>query len=96
LPPSRAFADPWPAGLEFIEETPTAPFADDSFDVVVSCLLEHIAGGYLRLREIKRVCARMDCSSCIGLYYSNPARTGRILRRAVFHLKKSPRIAPVR
>lgn len=86
--------DPWPAGLEFLEaDANHLPFADDSFDVVVSWgSLEHIAGGYLQaLREIKRV-LRADGLAFLhpGLYYSNAGHhLGEFSDEPFFHLKQS-------
>jgi len=70
------------------------PFADDSFDVVVSWgSLEHIAGGYARaLREIRRV-LRADGLLFVhpGLFYSNFGHhLGEFSAEPHFHLKKSP------
>lgn len=86
--------DPWPAGLEFQEaDANHLPFADDSFDVVVSWgSLEHIAGGYLQaLREIKRV-LRADGLLFVhpGLFYSNAGHhLGEFSDEPFFHLKQS-------
>lgn len=87
--------DPWPEGLEFYDaDANHLPFADDSFDVVVSWgSVEHIAGGYLQaLREIKRV-LRPDGLMFIhpGLFYSNAgSHLGEFSDESFFHLKKSP------
>jgi len=86
--------DPWPAGLEFCDaDANHLPFADDSFDVVVSWgSVEHIAGGYLQaLREIKRV-LRPDGLLFIhpGLFYSNLGHhLGEFSAEPFFHLKQS-------
>lgn len=86
--------DPWPAGLEFLDaDANHLPFADDSFDVVVSWgSVEHIAGGYLQaLREMKRV-LRPDGLLFIhpGLFYSHAgSHLGEFSDEPLFHLKKS-------
>lgn len=86
--------DPWPEGLEFCDaDANHLPFADDSFDVVVSWgSVEHIAGGYLQaLREMKRV-LRPDGLLFIhpGLFYSNPgSHLGEFSDEPFFHLKQS-------
>jgi SAM-dependent methyltransferase len=86
--------DPWPAGLQFSDaDANFLPFADDSFDVVISWgSLEHIAGGYLQaLREIKRV-LRPDGLFFVhpGLYYSNFGHhLGEFSDEPFFHLKQS-------
>jgi SAM-dependent methyltransferase len=69
------------------------PYADDSFDVVISWgSLEHVAGGYLpALREIKRV-LRPDGLFFVhpGLYYSNWGHhLGEFCNEPFFHLTKS-------
>lgn len=69
------------------------PYADDSFDVVISWgSLEHIVGGYLQsLREIKRV-LRPDGLFFVhpGLYYSNLGHhLGEFCSEPFFHLTKS-------
>jgi SAM-dependent methyltransferase len=69
------------------------PYADDSFDVVISWgSLEHIVGGYLQpLREIKRV-LRPDGLFFVhpGLYYSNYGHhLGEFSSEPFFHLTKS-------
>lgn len=87
--------DPWPEGLEFVDaDANVLPFADDSFDVVVSWgSLEHIAGGHRQaLREIKRV-LRPDGLFFVhpGLFYSNFGHhLGEFSDEPFFHLKKSP------
>ena len=86
--------DPWPAGLEFCDaDANHLPFADDSFDVIVSWgSVEHIAGGYLQaLREMKRV-LRPDGLMFIhpGLFYSNVGHhLGEFSDEPFFHLKQS-------
>ncbi len=86
--------DPWPEGLEFCDaDANHLPFADDSFDVVVSWgSVEHIAGGYLQaLREMKRV-LRPDGLLFIhpGLFYSNAGHhLGEFSDEPFFHLKQS-------
>ena len=86
--------EPWPEGLEFCDaDANHLPFADDSFDVVVSWgSVEHIAGGYLQaLREMKRV-LRADGLLFIhpGLFYSNAGHhLGEFSDEAFFHLKQS-------
>jgi len=86
--------EPWPPGLEFRNaDANHLPFADDSFDVVVSWgSLEHIAGGYLQaLREIKRV-LRPDGLAFLhpGLFYSNAGHhLGEFSSEPFFHLKQS-------
>ncbi|GMU43921.1 MAG: methyltransferase domain-containing protein [Xanthomonadales bacterium] len=86
--------DPWPQGLEFRDaDANHLPFADDSFDVVVSWgSLEHIAGGYLQaLCEIKRVlCPDGLAFLHPGLYYSNVGHhLGEFSSEPFFHLKQS-------
>lgn len=84
-----------PAGLRFSDADGNhLPFADDSFDVVVSWgSVEHIAGGYGQtLREIKRV-LRPDGMLFIhpGLYYSNFGHhLGEFSSEPHFHLKLPP------
>lgn len=84
-----------PAGLQFSDADGNhLPFADDSFDVVVSWgSVEHIAGGYGQtLREIKRV-LRPDGLLFIhpGLYYSNFGHhLGEFSAEPHFHLKLPP------
>ena len=76
------------------EDANYLPFADDSFDVVISWgSVEHIAGGYLQaLREMKRV-LKPDGLLFIhpGLYYSQrrapPRRSSRT--EPFFHLRKT-------
>lgn len=70
------------------------PFADDSFDVVLSWgSLEHIAGGYQQaLHEIRRV-LRPDGLLFVhpGLYYGNFGHhLGEFSSEPHFHLRKSP------
>jgi len=87
--------DPWPANLEFMPADGNhLPFADDSFDAVVSWgSVEHIKGGYKQaLREIKRV-LRPDGLLFIhpGLYYSNLGHhLGEFSDEPFFHLKRRP------
>jgi SAM-dependent methyltransferase len=86
-------ADAVPANLRFLPESAnTLPFADDTFDVVISWgSLEHIAGGYDRaLREIRRV-LRPDGLLFVhpGLYYSFFGHhLGEFSSEPHFHLKK--------
>ena len=87
--------EPWPENLEFLPADGNhLPFADDSFDVVVSWgSVEHIVGGYKQaLREIKRV-LRPDGLLFVhpGLYYSNYGHhLGEFSDEPFFHLKRSP------
>jgi SAM-dependent methyltransferase len=87
--------DPWPENLEFLPADGNhLPFADDSFDVVVSWgSVEHIVGGYKQaLREIKRV-LKPDGLFFVhpGLYYSNFGHhLGEFSDEPFFHLKRSP------
>lgn len=88
-------ADVVPPNLRFLPESGNAlPFADDSFDVVLSWgSLEHIAGGYMQtLREVRRV-LRADglFFAHPGLYYSNYGHhLGEFSSEPHFHLKKPP------
>ncbi len=83
--------DELPDGLSFSDADGNhLPFADDSFDVVLSWgSLEHIAGGYKQtLREIKRV-LRPDGLFFVhpGLYYSNYGHhLGEFCDQPFFHL----------
>lgn len=83
-----------PEGLSFqAADGNHLPFADDSFDVVLSWgSVEHIAGGYRQtLREIKRV-LRPDGLFFVhpGLYYSNYGHhLGEFCSEPFFHLTKS-------
>lgn len=87
-------ADSIPANLRFVaEDANFLPFADDSFDVVLSWgSMEHIAGGYLQaLREIKRV-LRPDglFMAAPGLFYSNIGHhLDEFSSEPFFHLKMS-------
>lgn len=84
--------DAIPENIAFLAADANAmPFADDSFDVVVSWgSLEHIAGGYARaLREIRRV-LRPDglLFAHPGLYYGNFGHhLGEFSSEPHFHLK---------
>ena len=88
-------ADAFPPNLRFMPESGNSlPFADDSFDVVISWgSLEHIAGGYDKtLREIRRV-LRPEGLFFVhpGLYYSFFGHhLGEFSSEPHFHLKKSP------
>lgn len=87
--------DAVPANLRFLpEDANRLPFADDSFDVVISWgSLEHIAGGYDRaLREIRRVLRPQGLFFVHpGLYYSNFGHhLGEFSSEPHFHLKKPP------
>jgi ubiquinone/menaquinone biosynthesis C-methylase UbiE len=87
-------ADVVPSNLRFMaEDANRLPFADDSFDVVISWgSLEHIAGGYERaLREIRRVLRPQGLFFVHpGLYYSNFGHhLGEFSSEPHFHLKKS-------
>jgi ubiquinone/menaquinone biosynthesis C-methylase UbiE len=89
LPP-----DAIPPNLSFLpEDANRLPFADDSFDVVISWgSLEHIAGGYDRaLREVRRVLKPQGLFFVHpGLYYSNFGHhLGEFSSEPHFHLKKS-------
>lgn len=86
-------ADIVPPNLRFLPESGNAlPFADDSFDVVISWgSLEHIAGGYMQtLREIRRVLRPEGLFFAHpGLYYSNYGHhLGEFSSEPHFHLKK--------
>jgi SAM-dependent methyltransferase len=86
-------ADLIPGNLRFMaEDANHLPFADDSFDVVISWgSVEHIAGGYLQaLREMKRV-LRPDGLLFIapGLFYSTIGHhLDEFSSEPFFHLKK--------
>lgn len=88
LPP-----DSVPGNLRFMPESGNSiPFADDSFDVVLSWgSLEHIAGGYAKaLSEIRRV-LRPNGLFFVhpGLYYSQSGHhLGEFSSEPHFHLKK--------
>ena len=88
LPP-----DTIPPNLRFMAESANAlPFADDSFDVVISWgSLEHIAGGYAQaLAEIRRV-LRPEGLFFVhpGLYFSHFGHhLGEFSGEPHFHLKK--------
>ena len=88
-------ADVIPDALRFMAaDANRLPFADDSFDVVLSWgSLEHIAGGYQQaLREMRRV-LRPDGLLFVhpGLYYSNFGHhLGEFSSEPHFHLKKTP------
>lgn len=83
--------DALPNGLSFQDADGNhLPFADDSFDVVLSWgSVEHIAGGYKQaLREVKRV-LRPDGLFFVhpGLYYSNYGHhLGEFSSEPFFHL----------
>jgi SAM-dependent methyltransferase len=86
-------ADVIPPNLRFLaEDANRLPFADDSFDVVISWgSLEHIAGGYDQaLREIRRVLRPQGLFFVHpGLYYSNFGHhLGEFSSEPHFHLKK--------
>ena len=88
-------ADVIPPNLRFLpEDANRLPFADDSFDVVISWgSLEHIAGGYAKaLREIRRVLRPQGLLFVHpGLYYSNFGHhLGEFSSEPHFHLKRSP------
>ncbi len=87
-------ADAMPSQLRFEPaDANELPFADDSFDVVISWgSLEHIAGGYLKaLTEIKRVLTDGGLFFVHpGLYYSNFGHhLGEFCDEPHFHLTKS-------
>lgn len=89
-------ADAHPARLKFQPADANAlPFADDSFDVVLSWgSLEHIAGGYQQaLTEIKRVLRDGGLLFVHpGLYYSNYGHhLGEFSDEPHFHLTRSRR-----
>jgi ubiquinone/menaquinone biosynthesis C-methylase UbiE len=88
LPP-----DVMPPNLSFMPESANSlPFADDSFDVVISWgSLEHIAGGYDQaLQEIRRVLRSGGLFFVHpGLYFSNFGHhLGEFSSEPHFHLKK--------
>ena len=88
LPP-----DVVPKNLRFLaEDANHLPFADSSFDVVVSWgSVEHIAGGYLKaLDEMRRVLKPGGLLFIHpGLYYSNVGHhLGEFSSEPFFHLKK--------
>lgn len=87
LPP-----DAMPPNLRFMpEDANHLPFADDSFDVVISWgSVEHIAGGYRRALEEMRRVLRPEGLLFIhpGLYYSNYGHhLGEFSTEPFFHLK---------
>jgi ubiquinone/menaquinone biosynthesis C-methylase UbiE len=86
-------ADAIPPNLRFMPESANSlPFADDSFDVVISWgSLEHIAGGYDQaLLEIRRVLRPQGLFFVHpGLYFSNVGHhLGEFSSEPHFHLKK--------
>lgn len=87
-------ADAIPKRVKYLgEDANFLPFADDSFDVVISwAAVEHFAGGYLQaLREMKRV-LRPDGLLFIhpGLYYCNAGHhLAEYSTEPFFHLRKS-------
>ena len=87
-------ADVIPKRVKYLgEDANFLPFADDSFDVVISwAAVEHFAGGYLQaLREMKRV-LRPDGLLFIhpGLYYCNAGHhLAEYSTEPFFHLRKS-------
>jgi len=87
-------ADTIPASLVFRpDDANFLPFADDSFDVIVSwAAVEHFAGGYLQaLREMKRV-LKPDGLLFIhpGLYYCNGGHhLYEYSSEPFFHLRKA-------
>ena len=89
LPP-----DTIPGRVRFLgEDANFLPFADDSFDVVISwAAVEHFAGGYLQaLREMKRV-LKPDGLLFIhpGLYYCNAGHhLAEYCTEPFFHLRKT-------
>lgn len=88
-------ADIVPSNLRFMaEDANLLPFADDSFDVVISWgSVEHMAGGYLQaLREVKRVLVPDGLFLVIpGLFYSTIGHhLGEFSDEPFFHLKKTP------
>jgi SAM-dependent methyltransferase len=90
LPP-----DAMPPNLRFMPESANSlPFADDSFDVVISWgSLEHIAGGYAQaLSEIRRVLRPGGLFFVHpGLYFSHFGHhLGEFSSEPHFHLKKPP------
>lgn len=89
LPP-----DAIPKRVKYLgEDANFLPFADDSFDVVISwAAVEHFAGGYLQaLREMKRV-LKPDGLLFIhpGLYYCNAGHhLAEYCTEPFFHLRKT-------
>ncbi len=88
-------ADVVPANLRFQADDANAlPFADNTFDVVVSWgSVEHIAGGYLKaLDEMRRVLKPAGLLFIHpGLYYSNYGHhLGEFSSEPFFHLKNTP------
>lgn len=87
-------ADAIPARVKYLgEDANFLPFADDSFDVVISwAAVEHFAGGYLQaMREMKRV-LRPEGLLFIhpGLYYCNAGHhLAEYSTEPFFHLRKS-------
>lgn len=87
-------ADAIPKRVKYLgEDANSLPFADDSFDVVISwAAVEHFAGGYLQaLREMKRV-LRPGGLLFIhpGLYYCNAGHhLAEYSTEPFFHLRKS-------
>ncbi|MBX3717190.1 MAG: class I SAM-dependent methyltransferase [Burkholderiales bacterium] len=87
-------ADAIPKRVKYLgEDANFLPFADDSFDVVISwAAVEHFAGGYLQaLREMKRV-LRPGGLLFIhpGLYYCNAGHhLAEYSTEPFFHLRKS-------
>jgi len=87
-------ADTIPGRVKYLgEDANFLPFADDSFDVVVSwAAVEHFAGGYLQaMREMKRV-LKPDGLLFIhpGLYYCNAGHhLAEYSGEPFFHLRKS-------
>jgi ubiquinone/menaquinone biosynthesis C-methylase UbiE len=86
-------ADAIPPNLRFMAEDANAlPFADSSFDVLISWgSVEHIAGGYLKaLDEMRRVLKPGGLLFIHpGLYYSNLGHhLGEFSSEPFFHLKK--------
>jgi len=87
-------ADAIPKRVKYLgEDANFLPFADDSFDVVISwAAVEHFAGGYLQaLREMKRV-LRPDGLLFIhpGLYYCNAGHhLAEYSTEPFFHLRRS-------
>lgn len=87
-------ADAIPKRVKYLgEDANFLPFADDSFDVVVSwAAVEHFAGGYLQaMREMKRV-LKPDGLLFIhpGLYYCNAGHhLAEYSTEPFFHLRKS-------
>ena len=87
-------ADAIPKRVKYLgEDANFLPFADDSFDVVISwAAVEHFAGGYLQaLREMKRV-LRPEGLLFIhpGLYYCNAGHhLAEYSTEPFFHLRKS-------